>query len=542
MGILVKEVGKLKRYHVSDLAKYDDGSAQPVSEMVDYYDNGATPYILRDMANRYAMKIEKTKDETGNTVSYITTKTEATKTAAIKSGMFEAAPTNLYNQIVRKTANLTNFTRFEYGEGNEQFDADLQESRADGSRKLAIKRLDELAVLSGSSALLIQVLGAKFNYQAIPADKIWIVFNDVIQEQDSETKEWSDRPVNTLSLEEATVIVVQLAEAAEDTVNQTYVAYYPRSDEYENGRQVKYQTNRWYNIPAEHGAGVYEYTTDGEPPTKDNIANPLTLNQDEYDNPRAPEIPIALWYGSSTGYGTTIMPVDTTLFQQCREYDLANSRIMYCMLKSANGITVFQTENGANPVISTNLSEGLAHLRHGQSLSFLNVPVANSVGSHDILNSMMANTMDAWGVNSVLAGIKQTAQFPSGTALIEANKPSSEKRQERTEINRSEMAHIYQIEMALASRENGSEVGRDIKETWIVDNIRYSKTDLELINEQTALIQAKLTDPAHAIVAVNHEIENTEEARELIDTFEIAEEPKQQSGALDVINTGGLRL
>jgi hypothetical protein len=161
-----------------------------------------------------------------------------------------------------------------------------------------------------------------------------------------------------------------------------------------------------------------------------------------------------------------ILPTSDGLFRQCKEIDLAASRILLSTLKSARGVYEFNREAGASNVVPQTIDEGVVGTEHGQKIQVHHVPGVNSNYAMSILNEMVAHTAASYGVPSWKMSVSSTAMVPSGAALRELNRPLNAARQARIEANRSNVARKFAIETALCSIENGSAVAPGAVESW----------------------------------------------------------------------------
>jgi hypothetical protein len=504
MAFINTEPGPLTRVHIDKLSDTTDTAPPITGVMVDSLDGNNALYIEEKMAERYAQYITKGKDEVTGIETQWLAKNNAAKTAAIQYGLFEVCGLFTYNNIIREKATLfTLGADYEYdGANSETFAEELNEAREMANRDLSMGRVDELSVATGSSCVLVQVLGSELNYQAIPRDKIWVAFADTIVEGDTE------RPVNALNIEEATCIVIMLAAPAMDNKAQ-YVAYYGRSDKYPNGRQVKYSAQSWDDIPE---VGDYESGDATDYMAGDEVANPMTYWQStKAGDVTTPEYPVAIWSGSTTGYGVDLLPVTDGLYKQTLELDLGSSRVLMSAVKSARGVFAVTRDEASSNVIPDAVDEGVAMFEMGQQLSTHSIPGTNIKEAMAVLKEMAGFTSVAWGVPQYRIGLS-AATVESAAALRELNKPLIRDRQSRVALNRSNVARIYNIERILASMENGEATGKDITETWIPHDMRFEKTDLEVLNEKKLQLEMEVTHLEQVAEDVLPHVNSPEEA------------------------------
>jgi hypothetical protein len=408
--------------------------------------------------------------------------------AAIENNLFEIVGTEYYQKIVRYTGSLAQDTEYVYTTGetedgdldrDEEFTGEITEARVDGGFQQKLSRLDELSVGSGSSVMMVQILGSKLDYQPIPVNQIWVAYNGSITENDVE------RPANSLDIEEASVVVIML-EAGD---RNKYVAFFPRSDKYPQGRQVTYFSRTWHNIPPEGEDPEATEATDNSGA----IANPLTVLQDRSKDWTIPEIPVVVWTGTTKGIGTTLLPYDEALYNTCLELDLSASRSMTSLNRSATGTLIFTSEPGSSPVWSDNLGEGTTLLKPGQSATMLNLPPQGGEALMDGVERMGAMIGDAYGVPGYLLATGDSAQVPSGTALMELNQPAAKMRRKRAELNRAAMQRIFDVERGLAAIDNDDPgYAANVRQQWIVHDMAYVKTDEQRLTEAKLELELKV--------------------------------------------------
>lgn len=508
MTFITTEPGVLKRVDIKELESVTSSAPTIVTEMIDFLDGNDRHYIELKMAERFATRIVDYENDAGETVSKIARTVEAKK-AAIEFGLLEVSLLYLYNRIVRESNILSRGESFSYQNEPADYPEDIKEARKRGNRLLKMTRVDELSIATGSSAVLVQVLGNKLNYQIVGRDSIWVCFADTIFENDEE------RPVDKLEFEEASAVIVQLSAGQ-------YVAYFGRSEVYPQGRQVKYKADNWYSVPdvnSEESQDAIEYLDDaGE------IANPLTLWSNTQANGLGiPEYPIAAWLGSTKGYGKSILPVDYSLYKQTKELDLATSRVLMSTLKSARGVFALTKAEGASNKIPETYDEGTTILEQGLSLATHSIPGINANYSNAIIANLAAHTSEAWRVPAYRLAINDSTTIPSGVALIELNKPLMEMHQERAEKNRENVNRIFHIENALASLNNGQQQGEDIIEYWEPHQIDLRLSEKERIENAVAKKNAGIMDVNHVAEEILPNINSYEEAQKWIEELEIAQ-------------------
>jgi hypothetical protein len=247
---------------------------------------------------------------------------------------------------------------------------------------------------------------------------------------------------------------------------------------YPKGRMVKYEASNWIDIPTVGNADADDHLDSAE-----EVANPLTVLQNDSKDWTRPEIPIKLWRGTPNGIGKELLPTDKELFEQDLEINVTSSRAITASIKSATGITAITTEVGGSPVLPDQIAEGISKLGQGQSIDIMYVPGSNAKDLMDNNERVIAYTSEAKGVPAYKVSINQTI-VPSGAALIQLNKVETQTRMQRADINRHEEQRGFEIEMALAAIQNDDQdYGKGITQIWTVNADGIVKTDLEIIEE-----------------------------------------------------------
>lgn len=426
-----------------------------VAEMISALDGGGRAYVLQKMAERFAQEIVEGVNPVSGATERFSVKTKGAQARAIAAGLLETVSLHLFQRIVRERATLwTEGSVYTYEGCGDGLASDLHEARAAGGSPLSFARVDTLGTAVGSSAALIQVLGGKLNYQPVRRDCIWIAHADEVICEDG------PRAADPLSIDDASVVVIKLGVA--DGGNGSFAAWFGRSEKYPQGRMVQYKARQWYDVPdVRADVHAVEYWADA---ALTEVGNPLTIAA--IDNGGGPEYPVVTWLCDTTGYGSSLMPVASGLYDQSKEIDLGASRILLSALKSARGATVLTKDVGGSNIIPDVLDEGIVVLEQGQKLSQLSHSAGNARDALAVLQQMMSDTAAAHNVPAYMVAISESAQLPSGVALAILNEPLARDRRARIEINRANVARKFEIEMALAGIENGTRCSRDAREHW----------------------------------------------------------------------------
>jgi hypothetical protein len=501
---------KITRLYIDDLEGLFEGDPDrdQASTILNYHDGNDVTHIKWKMAERYATEVRKEKNSTTGEIESNVVKTRAAQVAAINNNLFEVSPRGMTRKIASNVATLSENSEFEYND--EQFQLDIEESRERGQFGLMFSRLDEISVVVGSSVFLLQVNNGDFQYQPTTPDKVWVIFGDEFKI--GEDLESADPiPVDKLKIDHAQCVIVQ-------TDKDRYAAYFGRSTKYENGRLVQYEASSPFAIPEIGVEGANDLLLGDD--DYSSVHNPLTVWQDDTGDYTTPEYPIEIWQGTTAGIGKELMPVQTNLYELSKEIDLASSRVLMASNKSAVGSWFFTNEGGASPNQPTSFDEGVKKLEAGQSAMVLTVPSSNIDVANKNIMSIIASLGDSYAVPQYQLSLDANVQVPSGTALMELNRPQVKFQNKRKDINDTAMDRIFQIEKALAGIENGSPVGDGVEQTWILKPTDIFKTDIEMLTEAQQKISLGIADKATVLADIDGV--TVEEAQEEIDALVVA--------------------
>jgi hypothetical protein len=448
------------------------------ADAVLYLDGKQYDYLMRKMAQRYCATIRRgdsTGADTDDEIELYYADPNIAAEAAVRAGMFEIIDTGVFTKINTEMASLAPSSVFSFvtesGEEATDFAAEIEAARQIGQFNSRLLRAEQIACACGCSAMLIQIIGGRLNYQPIVPTSIRFLFAPTIVEDDEE------RPADSMLIDDAVAVIIQME-------SEKFCALFGRSEEYPNGRQVVYRTTQWQDIPQIIGAGD-TVDADGQP------YNPLTMLQNVTDDYSTPEYPVSLWYGTGRQIGTTLLPCDLSTWKNSVEVDLAACRVMTASLKSATGMIVFSAQAGSSPVAPENVGEGLTALKPGQSLNVINVPAINSKYASEFVQDVSAMITEASGVPSYKLGMSKMTLIPSGVALRELDKPAVKSRDRRRSLNDSNMARIFDIECCLARMASDDySIGAGITQVWTIKEETYYQDEAS----QTVADVAKLND------------------------------------------------
>lgn len=515
MTILNKKNAPLIRTHVTDIGDCVDmqPARNTVPDSVDYHDGNDRYHIEKKMAERFAVEVGMRENAVGEQEQFVTKSLIAEK-AAIDAHLFEVTPRGMTNKICMWIASLAETSEWTYlNNGKEDSEAaeSITAERMEGGFGLALGRVDELSVLLGSSAMLIQIVDDKYNYQPIAPDAIWIAYGDTV------TFDGLTRSPMVLNLDDAVSVTVSLGD-------DMYVTYYGRSDKYPKGRMVKYEGSAWSSVPDFGAKDADDYIgADGE------MANPLTEWQDKQQDWTTPEYPVVIWQGSTSGIGRELMPITDRMYQSSLEIDLSASRSSMAANKGGRGMWVLESGAGSSGVIPDIKDEGFSKLSEGQKAVVLTVPAANIAEARNSVEADIDHLGDSNGIPPYLMTLSKNTQVPSGQALIEASKPLEAVRNKRAQLNKSGMSRLFDIERALGGIETDTQVMPGVEQVWTVKPLGHKKTKAELLEEAKLEQDLGITDKAGIVVYTNPEIDTRDKAEAYLADLKVAVEATPQA-------------
>jgi hypothetical protein len=438
-----------------------------VSTAVTYLNGGHMQLIRRAMAERFATIVERVKDpDSGKVTSHIL-RSKPAADAAIQLGLMETVSTYIMQRITRERSTLFSYgAKYEYDPASEALAVGLSELRDASRHNLTCQRMDWVACGVGSSALLIQQLGARLNYQQIDPDKIWVAFAETITDAQSGVV----RPTDRLHLDDASAVVIQLV-GSDGAGRCKYVAYFGASEEYPRGRMVAYTATMWHEIPSAVHGGDY-LADDGE------IANPLTLWRQMRNDATIPEYPVICWSGDGI-ISTTVLPVSLGLWDQSRELDVSLSRVLMAGLKGARGVFEIHREAGGSTTLPENADEGVVLTEQGISIKTHSGNAPSVDAALRVIDAIASHTAAAHGVPGYKVSISTQAVVPSGAALALMNQPALQERDRRINLNRSQALRMFRIETSLISAANGTPIAAGVTERWNPEPVPQIRDEMQ---------------------------------------------------------------
>ena len=448
-------------------------------------------------------------------------KRDAAKAEAIRLGMHTISSSFGFKRINFQRATLFDAgSIFLYSEKNPSFREDLADARNAARHDRRMARLDLLGCGIGSAGCRVSADVRGFDYETFDPGKIWVVHNEeILLHVDGQGQPQTAR-ANKLNIEDANIVVLELARGANTTGSKSkFIAYFGRSEKLPFGRMVEYESEDWNDIPDPGGGGM-DYTLDGEIlkyPDFERIANPLTVYQDETKNQSPVEYPIISWQMDKTADGTAVFPISgTMLFDVLHDLDVEWSRDIESSGRSARG--AFFLEDPNNQGTPLDFSEGSNILKRGQKPSLLSHGAGNAKEAIGSLLISLEQVAGAYNVPGYKVATKESFQAASGFALRILNQPLTQDRIARTTVNTDEMSRKFWIERALANMtEKGKEkIPLSINEKWQPKEIEQIETVEEEIARQQHELETNMISIIDTVQKAN-DLDSREAAIKLME-------------------------
>jgi hypothetical protein len=518
---LYDDIGPLLRHPV-DLSAHNRGMDETEVNKVNaardtLYRMNDHSYVMQAMVSRYAREVVRVKNEKSGTISYrnepVETRINKARESAIRAGYYEIIRTALYNSIVTNTATLFSEPSQRYEWDTDGVGEVVTDLREQSNASLACQRWDSLAVGVNSAPLYLSVAGNILIQTEVNPTSFWVVHAQRITDQTI----GRDRATNTMDLDEASVVVMQLQGK---TGNKNhYAAWFGPSQEYQYGRYVQYKSSTWHEIPEpdERDENIIDYRNE-----RNELAAPLAWWAEQEKDYSIPVYPFAICYGSPMSCG--LMPVSTSMYEDCLELDLSSSLILGAAGKGARGKVVLKREEGGEP--PQNWDEGLVLISRGMTLTDAGLDPAKALAALEVERKLSRAISESWNVPGYFVTPEQEAAPPTGIAIKRMAEPMLRYRRDRIVANRASVRRRFAIERALINSTRGETViPSDTIETWYPGEREFTKDPAEETTTLDAQVKAGFISMAEAIMELKG-----------LDTFEklfnYLTERKRQEGKL----------
>lgn len=526
---------------------------QIVDDMISYFNRREDHSQVKDMiVMRYGQRLRKIQDPNNpDKLEEVYEPYEKTSFAKkVDSGMVGAVTMGFSNKVANAHATLFTQETQKYKLTHEtiedvtEAEELLSKKRKKGKHKVAMVKADKQSIEIGSSLVFVSHKGFDLMYQRIPPSAIRAYWADTI------IHEGEERAVYTDDLEDATVIVIRLGAASYTTYN--YLAIFGESDEYPDGRWVRYEsTPQSTAIPPFGSEEAYDFKLPGN---SKKPANPLTYMKKQYPEMGIPEYPLAVILGGVTDDDDPC-PVYTSLYEDSKEIDLAGSHLISTSQEAARGTRAIERDATAKSYPLPKTTSGTISLLPGQRMVDVPHRGENSKHAMDVLTEMKKSTGGGYSVPDFLV-VSEDHMFDasSGVALDIKSIPLKEARKFRIGEVTASVDKIFMIEKAYIAmfakpeERNAANLLLECEQTWDPGELRLPENKLEEANRIISLKSAGVLDEIAAIQeyyklpTIDEAIEVYEEMRKRKEDYPpIDAQQQQQQQAPQANPTFGLR-
>ncbi len=458
---------KLLRDPIKDISQHDHQFSDAVisDALRMLFRDGDLAIVQDAIIDRFAYGVKEVSNPVSGTATQeLDTQKVLNKAVelAIINGQQEILTLSTFPMLVSEMATLFTEQGLSYSYDDETTGEEMIALREESGSDLALPRWDTLACATGSACLYCSVENGQLVEEEVPVNAIYIAFADEITEDGG-----SRRPTNMTNIDEASLVVMQMATTSSDT--KRFGAWYGPCEAYPDGRNVVYMANAWYEIPDVGDDTALDYTTSGEFKAgagAEEIANPLSLHASKENDYSLPTYPFAILYSDPTTPG--LMPVSTSLYESVVELEIMASVLFGQAGTSARGAQVLKEDvTGGSKTIPANTREGLIIPGRGMDLSFQGWAAVNTKDAYEVYEKVMASIAQANHVPTFYVLPQQGGEVPSGVALEMMYEPSRRYRDKRVRTNRDSVRRRFNLERALVNSVTGKEsISSNVTEAW----------------------------------------------------------------------------
>lgn len=422
--------------------------------------------LTRKILQRYATLLERETNDAGEVTERFRSYRDEVAASAIIYGQIEIYRSGLFGSVCRPRASLFSepglsytYTQPTVEDSNVELADDVRQLREDSGASMARQRWDALSVGVGSALNYLSIQGDRLIEREVSPDLVWVAYSDMIY---TDADGAASRPVNENDIDEASVIVMRLAGA------DRYCAWYGPSFIYPHGRYVIYESDQWSNVPPVSGTDSGKVIFEARDKSGE-VCNPLALYTLERLQGAGPIYPFAVAYGDKMSSG--LLPVSTSLYEDCRELDIGASVVLSAGLRGAKGAQILtQTQEGRGDAVPGNM-ESLISLSYGWDMKQGGWPASHAKDALALLQALARQKAEEHAVPGFMAASTGIARPTSGLQVVVESEPLLRNRRERISLNRSGVSRAWAVTRALINSVDGGRKGSemipaDMRETW----------------------------------------------------------------------------
>jgi hypothetical protein len=497
---------------------------QIIDDVASYFDRQRDHELIRAaIKQRYALGIKTVTDQNNPTAS-IETYVKGNEALKVDKGIYESITVGFGPKVVGALANLFSEPGQKFSLLHETLEAEqlkdieaiLLKHRKNGYNS-TITEADERSIQTGSAAILVSFSGGSTVYNSyIPSAVRFYFPEEIVETVDGETV---TRAPDKVDIEDAYAVVIRMS--ASDVQKNNYLAIMGRSVEWPQGRRLEYVASSVETeIPMPgHDSIISEYEYQGKP------ANPLSVVANEHPDVFVPEYPISIITGAVKSYDTP-MPVSTSLYEDCLEFDTAASHSLGASQEAASGTNVLAlSETGVGKPLPRSLSGNIV-TQPGQEFKHESKNAEDAHTSFKQLKDTMIETAAGYSVPDYMVSSEDhTVDASSGIALEIKARPLKKERDRRVEKNTHSVNRIFEIEKWLIYTHDKeiseSEANTLIEcvQIWQPGEIKLPQNKKEALEEIVMAMEKGLMDTIGAIKKY-YQLASDAEAVELYDTMQ----------------------
>ena len=448
--------------------------------------------IKEAIKDRYSVGIKELSDPSSNSTAVRETYVKSDFATAVDAGLIEAISLGFGQKVSNALATLFSEPgmRMDLVHENEETDLANAENLLDGQRvegglQSALVECDKQSCSVGSSLVLVQYKSGHLDYTKVSPADIYAIFGDTITENGVE------RATDLEELEDASAVIINLGQ--DDIGSYRYIGIAGRSPGYPNGRWVEFSGYDGRQLPPDYDPEVIEFELDGKQ------ANPLSWYAAKYPDDDIPEYPLIVIKGGICDT-SALTPMTESLYKDALEFDVAASHTLSKSQENINGVTVIRKEtHDAIDALPRIISPTMA-LQYGQIAEKLASDSGGSIDALEVLERLMMHCAAGYSVpDYMIVSRDHTLDASSGVALQVKARPLVKNREYRTELNKTAVAKLYDIEKYLLEihhKGDDAEVALllECTQDWDPGQLKLPENKNELVTRLTMMLDKGIID------------------------------------------------
>lgn len=448
--------------------------------------------IRTAIKDRYAVGIKEIADPSSNSTAVRETYVKSDLATAIDAGLIEALSMGLGQKVSAALATLFSEPGMRMDLVHETEDTDLASAedfldgqRIEGGMQSSLVECDKQSCSVGSSLVLLQYKSGHLDYTKISPADIYVIHGDTI------TDDGVERATDLASLEDASAVIINLG--MDDIGSYRYIGIAGRCAGYKTGRWVEFSGYDGRQLPPDYDPDVIEFEINGKQ------ANPLSWYAAQHPDDDVPEYPLIVIKGGICDTDA-LTPMTQSLYLDSIEFDVAASHTLSKSQENINGVTVIRKEaHDAIDALPRTVSPIMA-LQYGQIAEKLASDSGGSIDALEVLERLMMHCAAGYSVpDYMIVSRDHTLDASSGVALQIKARPLVKNREYRTELNKTSIAKLFDIERYLLEIHHDgddSEVALllECSQDWDPGQLKLPENKNELVTRLTMMLDKGIID------------------------------------------------